>query len=104
MHADALSLADTIGSTAAIIDYICATDQPVLVATERGVVDRLSLDYPGRLVQIAEDKLVCPDMKRTTVDTLLAAMEGRGGEVIEMDAGPDGRRPASLTNMITLGA
>lgn len=48
---DALSLADTIGSTAAIIDYICATDQPVLVATERGVVDRLSLDYPGRLVR-----------------------------------------------------
>lgn len=28
---DALSLADTIGSTAAIIDYIRATDQPVLV-------------------------------------------------------------------------
>ena len=101
---DALSLADTIGSTAAIIDYIRATDQPVLVATERGVVDRLSLDYPGRLVQIAEDKLVCPDMKRTTVDTLLAAMEGRGGEVIEMDAALMDAARASLTNMITLGA
>ena len=101
---DALSLADTIGSTAALIDYIRATDQPVLVATERGVVDRLSLDYPGRLVQIAEDKLVCPDLKRTTVDTLLAAMEGRGGEVIEMDAALMDAARASLTNMITLGA
>jgi len=66
--------------------------------------DGLGLDYPGRLVQIAEDKLVCPDMKRTTVDTLLAAMEGRGGEVIEMDAALMDAARASLTNMITLGA
>ncbi|MBS1328006.1 MAG: quinolinate synthase NadA, partial [Oscillospiraceae bacterium] len=40
----------------------------------------------------------------TTVDTLLAAMEGRGGEVIEMDAALMDAARASLTNMITLGA
>ena len=104
---EALELADMAGSTAAIIDYIReggSGGEEVIVATERGVVDRLSLDYPGRLVQIAEDKLVCPDMKRTTVDTLLAAMEGRGGEVIEMDAALMDAARASLTNMITLGA
>jgi quinolinate synthase len=101
---DALALADTVGSTAAIIDYIRQTSGEVIVATERGVVDRLQLDYPGRLHQLQSEKLTCPDMKRTTLAVLLAAMEGKGGEEIHMDASLMDAARASLTNMIRLGA
>ena len=58
---EALELADMAGSTAAIIDYIReggSGGEEVIVATERGVVDRLDARYPGRLHQLCEDKLV----------------------------------------------
>ena len=99
----AVELADMVGSTAAIIDYIRQTDAPVLVATERGVVDKLSMEYPGRLWQICADKLVCPDMKRTTLETLAAAMEGRGGEEIHMEPALMDAARRSLTNMLKFG-
>ena len=41
---EAVALADMVGSTAAIIQFIKKTDRPVIVATERGVVDYLSSD------------------------------------------------------------
>lgn len=43
-------------------------------------------------------------MKRTTRRHPAGCMEGRGGEVIEMDAALMDAARASLTNMITLGA
>ncbi|HIW74507.1 MAG TPA: quinolinate synthase NadA [Firmicutes bacterium] len=105
--AEAVALADVVGSTAAIIDFIRdfmhSTDRPVIVATERGVADRLSLDYPGRLFQLRPEQLTCPDMKLTTPDSVLAAMEGRGGEEIVMDPALMEAARASLTNMIRLG-
>lgn len=100
---EALALADMIGSTAAIIDYIRETDGEVLVATERGVVDRLSAQYPGRLHQIACDTLTCPDMKRTTLRSVLAAMDGTGGEEIQMEPATMNAARASLENMLKFG-
>ena len=100
---DAVALADMVGSTAAIIDYIRTNDTPVLVATERGVVDKLSPEYPGRLWQIGADKLVCPDMKRTTLETLACAMQGRGGEEIRLDETLMAAARSSLTNMLKYG-
>ncbi len=101
--AEAVALADMVGSTAAIIDYIRSTDREVIVATERGVVDRLSLDYPGRLHQLRPEQLTCADMKLTTLESVTAAMEGRGGEEIAMDAALMDAARASLANMIRLG-
>ncbi len=99
-----LALADVAGSTAAIIDYIRGTTGEVLVATERGVVDKLEADYPGRLHQVCADKLTCPDMKRTTVDSLAAAMAGQGGEDITLPAPLMEAARRSLTRMLELGA
>lgn len=100
---EVLALADMVGSTAAIIDYIRSVPGEVLVATERGVVDRLSLDYPGRLFQIEGESLTCPDMKLTTAQSLLDAMEGRGGEEIVMDEAEMAAARRSLTAMMALG-
>lgn len=101
--AEAVALADMVGSTAAIIEFIRSTEREVIVATERGVVDRLQEDFPGRLHQLRSDLLVCPDMKRTTLDSLAAAMTGEGGEEIAMDAAVMDAARASLTAMLRLG-
>ena len=103
---EALELADMAGSTAAIIDYIReggSGGEEVIVATERGVVDRLDARYPGRLHQLCEDKLVCPDMKRTTLQSLLAAMESRGGEEIRLGEKLADAARRSLENMLRYG-
>lgn len=100
---DALALADMTGSTAAIIDYIRQIDGEVIVATERGVVDKLSLEYPGRLHQLCADKLTCRDMKLTTPQSVAAAMRGEGGEEIVMDAALMDAARRSLVNMLRYG-
>jgi len=103
---EAVALADMTGSTAAIIEYIketCAAGGEVIVATERGVVDRYSPDYPGLLHQLDADILTCPDMKRTTADSLLAAMEGHGGEEIILEPARADAARNSLVRMIELG-
>ena len=99
----AVALADMVGSTAAIIDAIRAGDGEIIVATERGVVDKLGKEFPGRLHQLCRDKLTCPDMKRTTLDSLMAAMDGQGGEDIQLDPGLMAAARRSLENMLKFG-
>lgn len=83
--AEALSLADMVGATSGIIDYCKSIDTPVIIATERGVCDYLSLKNPDRkFYQLAPEKLVCPDMKLTTLEDVLNAINGEGGEEIEL--------------------
>ena len=100
---EALALADMTGSTAAIIEYIRGGGDDVIVATERGGGDRLEPAYPGRLHQLCGEKLICPDMKRTTLESLLAAMEGRGGEEIRLEEGLAAAARHSLENMLRYG-
>lgn len=100
---DALALADMAGSTAAIIDYIRQSEGEIIVATERGVVDKLSAEYPGRLHQLCADKLTCRDMKLTTPESVAAAMRGEGGEEIVMDAALMDAARSSLVNMLRYG-
>ena len=99
----ALELADMVGSTADIIRYIETSSDEILVATERGVTDKLSLRFPGRLHQVGGDLLTCPDMKLTTRSSLAAAMEGTGGEEIQLDPALMAAARNSLERMIALG-
>lgn len=105
--AEAVALADMVGSTAAIIDYIHERlrqpDAEVIVVTERGVVDRLAAQYSGRLHQLCPEVLVCPDMKRTTLAALAAAMKGRGGEEIVLPRDAMDAARTSLDAMLRLG-
>ncbi len=90
---EALGLADMIGATSSIIDYCKSCGKPVIIATERGVCDYLSLRNPDRkFYQLAPEKLVCQDMKMTTLEDVLAAINGEGGEEI------------TLTEQVRLGA
>lgn len=84
--AAALALADTIGSTKEIIDFCLAETGPVIIGTERGVADNLLVTHPEReLYYLCPEKLLCPDMKRTSVADVYACLRGEVGEVIELD-------------------
>ena len=80
------ALADMIGATGAIIDYLHAESGEIIVGTERGVVDGIRAQTPGRVLhQLRPDLLTCPDMKQTTPEILYRALRGESGENITLD-------------------
>ena len=101
---EAVALADMVGSTAAIIQFIKKTDRPVIVATERGVVDYLSIRYPHKaLYQLCPQKLVCEDMKLTTLEGLYRALRGEGGLIVELEEDLRLRAKNSIDAMLRYG-
>lgn len=101
---EVVSLADYIGATSGIIDYCKRTEAPVAVGTERGVVDTLNkICNSKEFIQIAPDKLVCPDMKNTTPETVLSALKGEGGENIILDDETVRRAGKSIDAMLYYG-
>ena len=101
---DVVDLCDFIGSTSEIIDYCKSCDEDVIIATERGVCDKLSRDYPQRgFFQLAPNKLVCPNMKMTTLQNVYDAILGNFGDVIEIEEELRLKAKRSIDNMLKYG-
>ena len=101
---DVVDLCDFIGSTSEIIDYCKKCGDDVVIATEKGVCDKLSRDYPERgFYQLAPNKLVCPNMKMTTLDNVYKAILGEFGDVIEIEEELRLKAKRSIDNMLKYG-
>lgn len=101
---EAVALADMIGSTKAIIDYVNTREDDVILVTERGVYDNLVLQHPNRnLYQLCPEKMTCADMKKTTLQDVYDALTGKGGEVITLDEALRLKALGSITNMLQYG-
>ena len=67
-HQSVSSVADFVGSTTAIMKYaIESNNKQFIIATEKGVVDRLSRDYPKKEFILIKDSVICPNMKWHTL-------------------------------------
>jgi quinolinate synthase len=70
-HHAVSSLADFVGSTKEIMEYVKNTDyEEYTVATEKGVFDRLKRDYGEKKFYLLSEKLVCQNMKWNTLDDI----------------------------------
>ena len=70
-HMAVSALADFVGSTKEIIDYVKNTDfKEYTIATEKGVFDRLQRDYKDKVFYLLKDTLVCQNMKWNTLDDI----------------------------------
>jgi quinolinate synthase len=75
-------LADVVLSTSQMGKY--AKENPAkefIVGTESGLVYRLKQDNPGKEFYPASERAVCPNMKRTTQEKVLWALEELKDEV-----------------------
>jgi quinolinate synthase len=62
------ALADYVGSTAGIIDYAMHSPaQEFIIATEQGVLYELRERCPGKHFYLASKKMLCVNMKKTTL-------------------------------------
>lgn len=66
-----LKHADFIGSTFQIIQYVKnSLDLEFIIGTEEGIIHQLKKDSPNKTFYLASKKMVCKNMKKTTLEHL----------------------------------
>lgn len=101
---DVLALANYIGSTSGIIDYATSsTNKEFIIGTENGVLYDLEKKNPDKIFHLVSDKMVCKDMKKVSLDNVLAALENKRNPVLVSDEVREGAN-LSLNRMLELGS
>jgi len=74
--AEVVALADAVLSTSQMIRYAKQSEDKVfLIGTEEGLLHRLRKENPEKTFYLLSPGLVCPNMKRTRLETVLKTME-----------------------------
>ena len=95
-------LSDYLGSTSGIIDYATkCEDNEFIIATEEGVLHQLQKKNPNKKFYFPE-MMVCPNMKKTTLQDIYDALDGKREEVV-LDEEIRQKALTSIENMHKLG-
>ena len=79
---EVLAMADHICSTSGM--YTCASENPAqqfIVGTEAGIVYRLRKEYPDTEFFLPTTRLICPNMKLTSLEDVLHSLQTMGPQV-----------------------
>ncbi len=96
--------ADYVGSTAGIMQFAKKSDcKEFLIGTEMSIAEHLSYDCPDKRFYPLSKKLLCPDMKLSTLTDVYNAVAGRGGEEIFLDTETISKARGCIDAMIALG-
>lgn len=97
---DVLAEADYIGSTSGIINYARESEQKeFIIGTESGVFYKLQKENPEKQFYLANSGMVCVNMKKVTLEKILAILETECNEVFLEDK-IKGKAMAPLTRML----
>lgn len=70
------ALADHVCSTSGMYGYVRETDaREFIIGTEMGVIFRMREENPDKQFHLASRKLLCPNMKMTTLDDIIESLE-----------------------------
>jgi len=73
---EVVAMADHVASTTGMLRYAGENSaMEYIVATEMGILHQFSKRYPHKMFYPASNKLVCPNMKATTLDKVLTALQ-----------------------------
>lgn len=79
---DVVDLADEALSTSGMIRYAARPEvQELILATEVEIIHRLKKENPGKKFIPASERATCPNMKKTTLEKILEALETMQPEV-----------------------
>ena len=99
---DVRDLSDYIGSTSGIINFATkCEDNEFIICTEQGVLHQLKKNNPDKKFYFPEN-MICPNMKKTTLQDVYDALTGKKEEVI-LDEEISKKALISLENMHKLG-
>ncbi len=103
---DVLKLADFIGSTKQMIDYVAQSDKKeFIIGTEEGILYSLKKENPDKKFYKLSPKMVCHTMKMTKLEDVLNALEEKGDRFTEiiLDEEIIAKASAALNKMLELG-
>jgi len=76
--AEVISQADAALSTSQMIRYVKGEDRDnFLIGTEEGILHRMRQENPEKSLHLLATGLLCPDMKKTTLESIVRTMEER---------------------------
>lgn len=94
--------ANFVGSTAQIINYVNNSDQKAfIIGTEEGILHQLVKANPSKIFYLASPKLVCMNMKRTSIEDVLEVLENNSNQ-IELDETIRKKAYDSLEKMLAI--
>ncbi len=81
-HGEITKLVDFVGSTKEIMDFAKkSNNKQFIIATEKGVADRLTRDYPDKEFILINDKITCPNMKMNTLTDIYNVLLNEDNEI-----------------------
>lgn len=81
-HKAVTELADYVGSTTGIMNYAARSEaKTFIIATEKGVADRLKRDYPQKEFILIKDNIICPNMKWHTLTDIYNSLINEEHEI-----------------------
>ncbi len=96
-----VALADAALSTGGMLRYAKTSPaRDFLVGTEVGLLHRLRQENPEKTFTPLEPRILCPNMKRTSLEDVLFALRDGGGEVIELDTAVMDRARKPILEML----
>lgn len=98
------SQADYVGATSGIVNHAIASDKKeFIIGTEISIAEHLQYVCPEKRFYPLSDKLICSDMKCTTLMDVLNAVKGEGGSEIVLDSDTISSARRCIDKMIELG-
>lgn len=96
--------ADFVGSTSAIMDYAKkSANRDFIIGTEISIAEHLSYECPDKYFYPLSKKLICPNMKFTTLVDVYKALNGEGGAEIALSDETIKKARVCIDEMIRLG-
>ena len=96
--------ADYVGSTSGIMDYAKKSEKrEFIIGTENSIAEHLQYMCSDKKFYPLSKKLICPNMKATTLVDVLNAVSGQGGEEIVLPAETLYKARKCIDEMIRLG-
>jgi quinolinate synthase len=73
---EVIALADFVGSTAGMVEYAARSNKKqFIIATECGIIHKINQISPGKDLILAQEELICPNMKSITMDKIIYSLE-----------------------------
>lgn len=98
-----VEMADFVGSTKQIIDFANTSDhKKFIIGTEMGVLYKLKRDNPDKTFYLMSQGLVCPNMKKTSLESVYNALNEMKYQ-IELDEEIRVKAERALERMLQVG-
>ncbi|HAD04637.1 MAG TPA: quinolinate synthase [Desulfuromonas sp.] len=97
-----LELADHICSTSGMYDYVARSPATsFIIGTEAGILYRLRRENPGKEFHLASTRLICPNMKLTSLEDVLKSLQTLT-PAVTVDAATRARALTALERMLAV--